>query len=79
MITEAFYDGSLEIYCQTIPTSDSSQCWHQLIVIPHSSCDFLVLVMMGSFQAYPGHFVHYIRTLRTITSFISAGIHPVLV
>ena len=35
--------------------------------------------MMGGFQAFSGHFVHYVRTLRTITSLISAGIHPVLV
>lgn len=47
--------------CQIIPTSGSSQCWHQLIVCSHSSCNFLVLCMMGNFLLYSRYFVYYVR------------------
>ena len=35
-----FIMNVLKKSCQIIPTSDSSWCWHLLIIFSHSSCDF---------------------------------------
>lgn len=61
-----------------ILTSDSSQRWSLLIVFLIQVVLFLVLIRMGDFQWYPGHFAYYVWKHQVLSKpFILADRHPV--